>query len=204
MCKRPVWLFLVVVGLSACSSGVDETLSSVTDDNSVASKTISGSVKGALGAAKSPLVDLNFTSDEIPEYLQSISGNPYTIPSPLQCKVVKSELVELDTLLGGDMEPAAKGTEEKTDYIAEGASMIQGAAIGFVANKVDILPFRGVIRSITGANKQAKLYARAYESGKLRRAYLKGLNSALKCDRSLLVKNKKPAVVLAKKESESL
>jgi hypothetical protein len=196
MCKRFGWLAVTIVSLAACSTGVEETISGVGGDN-LATQTIAGSVGGALEAVKSPFIDLNFTRDEIPPKLQTISGSPYELPSPLQCKVVKAELAELDMLLGSDMQIASK--EEEIDYMHEGADALQSGAIGFVTGKVSIIPFRGVVRRITGAAQHAKEYSRAYESGKLRRAYLKGWNSALKCD-----KVKKPATILAQKETKAL
>lgn len=206
MCKGHIWLALAALSLSACSGGVDESVSGISADDNLATRTISGSFKGALDAIKSPFVDLNLTRDEIPEKLATISGSPYTLPSPLQCKVVRTELSELDTLLGADMGAAGTPTgEEEFDLVEEGADMLQSEAIGFVAGKASFIPFRGVVRNITGASKHAKLYGQAYETGKLRRAYLKGLSSALKCDKKTSVaKSKKAPAILAQKESKSL
>lgn len=172
--------------LSACSdvSGIGDDISKHSEDG-LATRTISGSFKGAFEAVQSPLVDLNIKRDDIPEHLQKISGNPYALPAPLQCSKMRDELKELDAMLGPDMQVRAdgKGAVDNTDYVEEGASMLQGEAIGFVAGKASFIPFRGIVRQITGAAKHSKDVATAYESGKLRRAYLKGLSSALKCDR---------------------
>jgi hypothetical protein len=194
MGKRFWWLAVIGISLAACST---DDLSGITGDDSLAAQTIGGSVKGAFDAVKSPFIDLNFTRDEIPAKLQTISGSPYALPSPLQCKVVREELKELDALLGSDMQSLTN--DEDVDYAQEGADALQSTAIGFVAGKVSIIPFRGMVRRITGAAQHEKEYARAYETGKLRRAYLKGWSSALKCD-----KVKKPAAILAQKESKSL
>ena len=216
MCKRHFWLPIALLSLAACSTGIDTIIPSASEGDNLATETISGSVKGALEAVKSPFVDLNLTHDDIPEHLQVIAGNPYAVPSPLQCKVVKDELHELDGLLGPDMANNADTKKadkdgkdgnflENIDYAEEGSHILQKEAIGFVSGKVSIIPFRGVVRHITGASKQAKAYALAYETGKLRRAYLKGLTSALKCEKPIAVaKDTKPAVVLAKKEGASL
>lgn len=203
MYKRHLWLLLVTVGLTACSSGVDEAVSGITAEDNLAVETISGSVKGAMEAVKSPLVDLNITNTEIPTHLQLISGDPYSMPKPLQCKVVKEELAQLDTLLGSDMDNQT-AAEDDIDYVEEGASMLQSGAVGFVANKVSIIPFRGIVRRITGAARHEKEYARAYETGKLRRAYLKGWNSALKCDKNTSFAKGKKDLVVAQKDSKAL
>jgi len=179
-------LFCSLLLLSACSDPATSDATKDSDGN-LAERTISGSFKGAFDAVQTPLVDLNIKKDEIPEALQKISGNPYEPPSPLQCKTMRSELVALDTVLGPDMQKGsakAKGIFDKDmDYTEEGASMIQSEAISFVAGKASIIPFRGIVRQITGAAKHSKEVATAYESGKLRRAYLKGLTSAMKCDK---------------------
>lgn len=176
---------LLVLGACSDFSSPDTSASGSSPEN-LASQTISGSVKGALEAVQSPLVDLNLKRDEIPESLKKISGNPYALPAPLQCTKMRDELKELDVALGPDMQMRPNGKSlvgSDTDYVKEGASMLQGEAIGFVAGKASIIPFRGIVRQITGAARHSKEVATAYESGKLRRAYLKGLSSALKCDR---------------------
>lgn len=181
-----IMLLCPLLLLGACSGTTSDIAATEdTEEGSLAMQTISGSVKGALEAVQSPLVDLNIKRSEIPESLQHITGRPYATPERLQCKVMKEEIEALDSALGPDMssgEIKNSLTDDKTDYVKEGASMLQSEAIGFVAGKASIIPFRGIVRQVTGAAKHSKEVARAYESGKLRRAYLKGLSTALKCD----------------------
>jgi len=210
--KIPLLLLIVcsVLLLSACSSDIDseddlKDALTADDDANLAVRTLSGSVKGALDTAQTPLVDLNIKRSEIPEHLQLLSGSPYDVPAPLQCKVMHKELAELDVLLGPDMQKDADG--EAVDkghygYVEDGASMLQSSAIGFVTSKASIIPFRGIVRKITGAEKHSKALALAYQSGKLRRAYLKGLSSALKCDKKTKTAKKK-AKPKAKKEAQA-
>lgn len=184
-------VFCSLLLLSACSNTVTtDTKDSAAEDSdgNLATRTISGSFKGALDAVQTPFEDLNLTRDEIPEALQKITGNPYEPPVPMQCKAMKEELVTLNAALGPDMEKSAgkaKGIFDKDmNYSEEGASMLQSEAINFVAGKASVIPFRGFVRQVTGAAKHSKELATAYESGKLRRAYLKGLRVAMKCDKA--------------------
>jgi len=185
-------LITALLSLSACSGEHTPDLGlNTNEDSSLAMRTISNSVKGAFAAAQSPLVDLNIKRDEIPDSLQKTAANPYATPARLQCKILRGEIVELDVMLGPDMQPKDikknGGTfsliDEDADYFQEGANMLQNEAIGFVTGKVSIIPFRGLIRKVTGAEKHSKEVAHAYEAGKLRRAYLKGLSAALKCEK---------------------
>ncbi|MFW0778227.1 MAG: hypothetical protein ACN2B6_10990 [Rickettsiales bacterium] len=199
--KIPFLLLLAcsILLLSGCTSDIDSEADlkdalTADEDSNLAVRTISGSVTGAIDTVQTPLVDLNIKRSEIPEHLQSLSGNPYDLPSPLQCKVMSKELADLDVLLGPDMQKNEDGEAEDKGhygYVEDGASMLQSSAIGFVTSKASIIPFRGIVRKITGAEKHSKALALAYQSGKLRRAYLKGLSSALKCDKKTKKAKKK-------------
>lgn len=57
--------------------------------------------------------------------------------------------------------------------------MARDQAVGMVRSKVDIIPFRGVVRRVSGADRHAKAVERAYQAGRLRRAFLKGLGASL-------------------------
>ena len=174
----------MMAGLVGCTSKDTPKI----PENSLAERTVSTTAKGAFKAAQGPLVDLNITRDEIPPHLADISKHPYALPAPLQCKVLKEELAVLDDLLGPDMgalivkeDGSLISDLENIDVAEEGAGLLESQAIDFVASKVSIIPLRGVVRQITGASKHEKELTRAYQAGKLRRAYLKGLSSALKC-----------------------
>lgn len=182
-------LCLVVV---ACTMGTDRSLTqSVTD-------TVVGTGKDAFSALQTPLEDLNLKRDPIPKMLEICATNPYAMPLPPQCATIPTELTELNRLLGPDMEPEPLPWLPKPKkiairpYVSQGVSMAQDQAVGIVRSKVDIIPFRGMVRRVTGAEKHAKKVARAYEAGKLRRAFLKGLLSAYGCTYPPLVESIAP------------
>jgi hypothetical protein len=197
MCNRRGYVFIVTLSaalaLSGCSGANPDATTEGEGDYSetLAGKTVTSTFEGAFEAVQSPLVDLNIKRETIPQALQDIAGNPYVLDDKPKCSQLAGDVAALDAMLGPDMQKnkrtklASEGSltdaASVSSYTQEGASMLQNEAIGFVAGKASIIPFRGLVRRITGASDHAKEVALAYESGKLRRAYLKGMMSAMKC-----------------------
>lgn len=174
-------LCLLTLPLSACSSGSDELNFSGTKN-----------VHEVIDAATGPLEDLNIKQRDIPPLLEKIAEDPYAPPTPLKCAKIRTELGELEALLGPDIKPAAEGVEmahnervfsdiqnlqmPDAETVADtGGDFLHDKIIGLVRDQTNILPFRSVLRSITGANRYQRKVENAYLAGKLRRAYLKGL-----------------------------
>ncbi len=155
-------------------------------------------VGDAIEAATGPLQDLNLRRQEIPPLLVKAAMNPYARTTDIKCADIKSELAQLNEILGPDMEAksfslaASNGglvdNLSSLDSIIDNADMpnrsslmdtagsfAKDTVISTIRSKTDILPFRNIIRKISGANRHAKRLATAYDAGKLRRAYLKGL-----------------------------
>src|SRR5690606_3851558 len=55
-----------------------------------------------------------------------------------------------------------------------------------------LIPFRGIIREITGANRHAYDFSQAIVAGLSRRAYLKGLGHEMNCDYPLRPAENRP------------
>ncbi len=139
----------------------------------------SGAFDKAAKAALTPLDDIGIKRDEIPEALRALVENPYSVPKPLKCKSVKEEIAALDTLLGPDFDTPKVALSENEQYAAAGAELIEDGLVGFVRSQTTgFIPFRGILRTLTGAKAHEKAMAKAKEAGKIRRAYLKGLASA--------------------------
>ena len=175
-------------------------------------------VDEAIEAATGPLQDLNLRRHEIPPLLVKAAMDPYGHSKKIQCGEIKDEIAQLDELLGPDVEPKSISLASSDGglagnianlgsgdieipgamSIAEGAGdMAKDAVMGSIRSKTNILPFRSIIRSITGANRHQKKLATAYEAGKLRRAYLKGLADVRFGEQCPL----KPVVIEAKAET---
>ncbi len=146
-------------------------------------------VREAVDAATGPLEDLNIKQREIPEVLKVAARNPYARPAKARCAFVKEELAKLDEALGPDLEGKLEKAGEgefmsmanlevempKTEAV-QGMAMdyAKSAVLSTIRSQTDILPFRSIMRKVTGADRYQKKLTHAYEAGKLRRAYLKG------------------------------
>lgn len=176
--RHTLGVCLVSLSLSACSMGSDKL-----------ELDAHGSAKEAIDAATGPLEDLNLRKREIPPLLASAARNPYAKPEKAKCDVVRTEVAQLDELLGPDIEPKEVEVASADDnfmgisdvempdrqqMISGAGSMVHDGIIGAIRSRTNILPFRSIIRKISGADRHQRHLAEAYEAGKLRRAYLKG------------------------------
>lgn len=119
--------------------------------------------------ARTPLEDFNIDSEDIPEVLLIAAKNPYDASGITNCNAVVQEIAALDNVLGPDF-----------DIPQEEASRISA---GRVAKSVigSFVPFRGIVREVSGANKKRNERRLAITAGMVRRAYLKGMGEARRC-----------------------
>ena len=192
-------------------------------------------IDAAIEAATGPLQDLNLRQQPIPALLVAAANNPYSHKKIVRCDEVKSEVAQLDELLGPDITPndmtLASANEGLVDHISNvggdisdsitgssgsgnGISLpdsdtlfdtageyARDGVMGMIHSHTSFLPFRGIIRKITGAESHQKKLATAYEAGKLRRAYLKGLaevHFGPKCLANPIMVEAKPTTIEAK------
>jgi len=113
------------------------------------------------GAVKQPFRDLNLIREQSPEALVKAADEPYARPSDVSCASVNEELVALDAALGPDLD-TAPASRKGQGLVSE---MLKGALN---------LPFRGVIRRVTGAHKHQQQLESAVVAGVARRGYLRG------------------------------
>ena len=124
---------------------------------------------GVLDAARTPMTDLNLSRTEIPALLAEAQQRPYSLQGLSSCDQLKRAVGELDGVLGPDMDlPQAERAR------LSGGRIAQWAVGRFI-------PFRGLIREISGANKQQREVEEAIQSGLVRRAFLKGVGAAKRC-----------------------
>ena len=122
----------------------------------------------ARDVAMTPLSDLNIAKDEIPEVLQEAEISPYAHEKLATCDDIVREVDRLTAVLGPDVELE----------VDEG-----GMDVGEVAQSVvgSFIPFRGIIRRVSGASKREREFKEAIYSGAVRRGFLKGLGEARGC-----------------------
>jgi hypothetical protein len=123
--------------------------------------------------AMSPLADINMKKREVPPVLEAALIKPYDVRGIATCEGLSAAVSELDAVLGDDIDVAyAKTGEEKA-----------GNSVGAVAKSVisSFIPFRGIIREISGANAQERAWQLALYAGAVRRAFLKGVGEQRGC-----------------------
>lgn len=124
-------------------------------------------------AATTPVRDLNIKSDEIPPKLLEVRDDPYALDAGWRCRQIIDEVVELNAVLGPDY--GVEVEKSKAEKREEAAGRISGGIIG------GLIPFRGLVREITGASKKDREIQAAYVAGAVRRGFLKGVGLRRGC-----------------------
>jgi hypothetical protein len=133
----------------------------------------------SLGSAMAaPLRDINVVRSDIPDLLTKAQTDPYAPPTP-GCAPLKAEIAQFDAVLGDDY-------DNRKDAKDEGA--MSRPVLGVVASTItDVIPMRGWVRRLTGAERHDQMVRDAIKAGMVRRGYLKGLYNASACQGNRLV-----------------
>lgn len=124
---------------------------------------------GAQDVALTPLSDLNLKKGEIPQLLIDAETDPYHLRGMTRCPQIAAAIGELDAVLGDDLDVAQ----------AKGGSISAGRAAQEAIGS--FIPFRGLIREVSGANSQQRKIQNAIVAGTARRAFLKGVGQQRGC-----------------------
>lgn len=127
------------------------------------------------GAMSAPLRDVNVLRTKIPQVLLEAMADPYERPMPATCSKITALVVELNGALGDDLDEPNENDESLT---IRGRSAALGAVAGLAS---DVIPFRGWVRKLSGAERHDQLVAAAITAGAVRRGYLKGLGESRNC-----------------------
>lgn len=131
-------------------------------------------------AVTAPLDDLNLKHTEIPDVLKRAVAGPYDMDGMTRCEPIAAEVGRLDAALGRDLdEPPPPDRRTRVQKVGQ---MAGDAVVGAVEDETrSVLPFRGWVRKLSGAERRDKRVAAAITAGKLRRAYLKGVGMQKNC-----------------------
>jgi hypothetical protein len=152
--------------LLALALGSTPALAQNDDDN----RPVTSREVGAKDVAQTPLKDLNLRKDPIPEVLLRAVDAPYSTDGLNRCSDYVAAVEELDAVLGLDFDIASP--EDRRISAGRVAQSIVGSFI----------PFRGVVREVSGAAKHERNFQEAILHGMMRRAFLKGMGLKLGCD----------------------
>lgn len=134
----------------------------------------------ATAAVATPLNDLNLVNAPIPEVLVKAQHGPYVLPPDQECQTLAREIKALDEVLGPDLD--APTGESSRGLLERGAEAGSGAAVGAIQRTAEgVIPFRGWIRKLSGAERYSKRVAAAITAGGVRRAFLKGVRATKNC-----------------------
>lgn len=130
--------------------------------------------------ASAPLVDLNLIRTKIPEALNVARENPYLAPPDHSCAALAEEITRLDEALGPDLDVAKPDPQQ--DFLDRGTTEAKSWAWDALKGTAEgLLPYRGWLRRLTGAERHSKEVSAAIAAGIVRRAYLKGIGQAVGC-----------------------
>jgi hypothetical protein len=154
--KRLAPVLLLVLGLAACA----------TDQGAPRARPRAGME----GAVTQPLQDLSLVRDRLPPVLIEAAISPYALPAGLSCQVAAATIAQLDAVLGPDLD------EDPVKAVSVVSSFALDAVRGAIA-----LPFRGIVRRMSGAEERERQRVRAVLAGMVRRGFLKGWSRAQGC-----------------------
>ena len=123
----------------------------------------------AVDVVATPVEDLGLRGAKIPPVLQAAVADPYDLGGLRTCKQISGAVSELDVVLGPDRDIPQDRAEKLS------AGRVAQAAVG------SFIPFRGIIREVSGANKRQRAVDDAVEAGTARRSFLKGYGQARGC-----------------------
>lgn len=120
-----------------------------------------------------PVEDVGIDKKEIPENLLRIQEKPYSLVGIKTCAQIRSAIGDMDAVLGEDLDVVNEASlDEKRKNTA-------GRVGGIIVNS--IIPFRSIVREISGAAPQQRRYNAAVYAGVVRRSFLKGVGLQRGC-----------------------
>lgn len=138
-------------------------------------------VGAGFGAAvTAPLDDLNLRAQPIPMVLLQAEANPYDLRNLTHCTTIAAEVGRLDEALGPDTdEPPRQDGSYRSEQAADAAAKATLDAIR--GTTTDFIPGRSWVRRLSGAEQHSRHVQSAIQSGRMRRAFLKGIGMQRNC-----------------------
>ncbi len=158
--RRPVMLALLLISSSATRVSA---LSPPQNDNTAAEM-------GRI--ASQPARDIGVVKTRVPPLLERAADAPYTMAGTSSCARIAASIHALNAVLGADFDDTdtPRGNRAGTIAKAGGAALIDS-----------IIPFRGIVREVSGAANAERRVQLAKFAGVARRGFLRGLYRARGC-----------------------
>ncbi len=128
--------------------------------------------KKAVDIGSQPARDVGMSKREIPPILEKAFDDPYSLKGLKTCKAIASEVTQLNGVLGADYSVGNEYTENRTGKLAEagGKALINS-----------IIPFRGLVREVSGAAPADRHMNAVVDAGLARRGFLRGVHLKQGC-----------------------
>jgi hypothetical protein len=126
----------------------------------------------AVEIGSQPARDVGISKRRIPPILEKAYDNTYSLSGLKSCAALASEIKALNAVLGPDYQVGHEYSENLAGKLAEAG----GKA---VVNS--IIPFRGLVRELTGAAPNDRRMNAAVDAGLARRGFLRGVHLRQGC-----------------------
>jgi hypothetical protein len=128
--------------------------------------------KKSVEIGSQPARDVGVMKRQIPPILVRAKDDPYSLQGLKTCKQLAAEITELNVVLGADYVAGVETKENKAGKLAEAGGKT-------VINS--IIPFRGLVREVSGAAPADRRMKAAQEAGYARRGFLRGVHANRGC-----------------------
>jgi len=119
-----------------------------------------------------PAHDVGLAKTKIPPVLEAARDDPYDMSGLRGCAQINSARRDLNDALGPDFDLKPNKKENRAGKLAEaGGKTVVNA----------LIPFRGLVREISGAAPEQRRLNEAIDAGYARRGFLRGLAISRKC-----------------------
>lgn len=126
-------------------------------------------------AFEQPFRDVSWMRENPPDILVRAALGPYERINQFDCASILSEINALDLVLGPDLDQVL---EEDKASDTDGNAILSGAIGSLIG-----LPYRGIVRRLSGAGKREEMLRKAILAGMVRRGFLKGVSLEAGCRR---------------------
>jgi hypothetical protein len=116
-----------------------------------------------------PVRDVGIEKTKIPPLLVDISDDPYAVRGAGTCRQIASSIAALTNILGPDYDDVA-APKKRNIAKAGGAAIVNS-----------LIPFRGLVREVSGAGPAERRLNAAIDAGFARRGFLRGLQRSKGC-----------------------
>lgn len=131
-----------------------------------------GARKKSVEIGTQPVRDVGMMKREIPPILVKAQEEPYSLKGLKTCKQMAAEVTALNEVLGPDYKVGNELKENRAGKLAEagGKSVVNA-----------IIPFRGIVRELSGAAPAQRRLNAALDAGYARRGFLRGVHAKQGC-----------------------